>query len=780
MAMPDTVLRLTLKSACLVLTAVMALAAAPPVAAATGQAVMVLPRNATPVERFAAEELGRCLKLSPGLQVRTSAVATAAGNTLTFWVGTIETPSRLAALPSGRVAKKADALVEDGVCVLGDGRNVVLAGKGRRGALNAVYTFLEHCVGFHWPEPSQEFVPPARTLKLDGLEIVSNPAFAYRGIAIHGRCSAEWFAHLLDWLAKNRMNAFQLFPDHYERVRPVVLPDIIKRGLFPNIGGHSREFYFPHQKYFAQHPEWFALVKGQRVADSQICYSDLSSVPEYAANIVAYLKTRPEIGMASLWPSDGYGFCECGRCKAGPVTDLIVTYCNAVTAAVVAALPQVKTEFLSYIHYTAPPQQVKPLPQMVPTYCEYWSRSQFHPITEDRSGNAKCREELKGWIAASRQATLFSYYGDDCIKRFIYNPLMDMIGSDLRYYRSIRLAGNFVLLTNPESWWSHAPHLYAYARSAWDPDTPLAQIENDYYDSLYGPASAAMRAHAAASRALFDMRTAQGVSGEDLLWGQSWGCTDREKIAQTRQQGLAAVARLRECLAQARATNPGPYVQARLHKLEADADYLGWLFEFAAEVQLAAVEKTPEANQRVLALAGQGLQLEVIAEDDRQGYRSARGSLLSTTRRITGQEPAAAYGTPAQQREYEQSGIWRWVSTDIVPSSKEKPRRMLVDVTDRLKEAGTYAVTWQYLEGADGLFILSTGLYSAATAQPRPEDLRQVALDRHDGFTGGGNSRNVYTLTLPGRDPALHYFVVGLCYDEREFDTFGHVLLTKQ
>lgn len=746
-------------------------------AAAAMTATVVLPPDATPVERFAAEELQRCLKLSPGMTL--TLADSPAPDTLTFWVGTWGA-GWAASVPGIQVTEKSPALMEDGVCILSRGKHIVLAGKGRRGALNAVYTFLEQCVGFHWPEPGQEFVPPARELKLDQPDLVSNPAFPYRGIAIHGRCSAEWFAQILDWLSKNRMNAFQIFPSHYEQVRPVVLPEIVKRGLDPNIGGHSREFFFPHEQYFAEHPEWFALVKGKRVPDSQICYSDLSSVPEYAANIVAYLKSRPEIGMASLWPSDGYGFCECDSCKAGPVTDIIVSYCNAVTAEVVRAVPEAQTEFLSYIHYTVPPQNVKPLPQMVPTYCEYWSRSQFHPITDERSGNAKCRQELQSWIAASHQVTLFSYYGDDCIKRFIYNPLMDMIGADMKYYRGIKLAGNFVLLTNPESWWSHAAHLYAYTKAAWDPDTPVAQMERDYYGALYGPAAPAMRAHAAASRALFDMKTAQGVTGEDILWGQSWTCTDPEKIAQTRQQGLAAVARVRECLAQARATNPRPWVLERIHKLEADADYLAWLFDFAAEAQLAAIEKTPEAKQRLLALAGKGLQLEVIAEDDRVGYRSARNSLLSTSRSLTGAEPPMSHGSPAQLREYEQDGIWRWTTTDVVPSSKDKPRRMQVDVTDRIKGPGTYEVTWQYLEGADGLSLLSTGLYSAPSANPKPEELTAAALDGHPGFTGGGNSANVYRLKLAEHDPARRYFVVGTFYDEREFDTFGHVLLRKQ
>lgn len=741
---------------------------------------VVVPSQPTAVEQFAAEELARCLTAACGCQVQTLSDASREPGTPTFWIGTIETPSRLAALPSDRVAAKTDEIVDDGVYQHSDGTDVVLVGKGRRGALNAVYTYLERQIGYHWPEPSQEFTPRGARLNLDALDMVSNPALRYRGIAIHGTCGPEWFIQILDWLSKNRMNSFQLFPGHYEQLRDKVLADVLKRGLYPNIGGHSREFFFPSAKYFPQHPEWFALVKGKRVADTQICYSDLSSVHEYATNVIEYLKTRPEIGMASLWPSDGYGFCECDKCKAGHVTDTILAYCNAVTREIATALPGIETEFLSYIHYTVPPKDVEPEPQLVPTYCEYWSRSQFHTITEDRSGNAKCRDELRAWIAASKDVTLFSYYGDDCIKRFVYNPLMDMIGEDVRYYRSIGLAGNFVLLTNPGSWWSNAPHLYAYTRAAWDPDTPLGTIEADYYDSLYGPASPAMRAHAEASRALFDMQTAQGNRGEDIVWGQSYPLTDAEADTQTRAQGAAAVEKLHECLRQAEATEPGPYVAERIRKLHADADYLGWLFEFISQARRTEQESTPEAKQRLLALAEQGLALEVVAEDDRKGYRSARNVLLSTTRRLTGTEPEAAHGSPASRAQYKEMGIWQWKTEDIVPSSKDKPRRIVIDVTDRVKSAGTYEVIWQYLDGADGLFILSTGLYTADAAEPGPDDLKPLVVDTHDGFTGGGNSRNVYTLALPDYDAQRRTYVMGVVYDEREFDTFGHVLLRKQ
>src|SRR5689334_24683049 len=36
-----------------------------------------------------------------------------------------------------------------------------------------------------------------------------NPTFAYRGVALHGPCSDEFYHQIIDWLAKNRSNTVQ-------------------------------------------------------------------------------------------------------------------------------------------------------------------------------------------------------------------------------------------------------------------------------------------------------------------------------------------------------------------------------------------------------------------------------------------------------------------------------------------------------------------------------------------------------------------------------------------
>src|SRR5262249_55233117 len=144
-------------------------------------------------------------------------------------------------------------------------------------------------------------------------------------------------------------------------------------------------------------------------------------------------------------------------------------------------------------------------------------RNQFHPITEDRASNATCRNQLEQWVKASTQATVYSYYADDIMKRFMYQPVPDVVLADLQYYRRIGAAGNSGLMMNPQSWWAHGPHMYAYAKAAWDDSSILDEVKRDYVSSLYGRVADLMQAHDQATRELFEEKFAQDQTGEDIL-----------------------------------------------------------------------------------------------------------------------------------------------------------------------------------------------------------------------------------------------------------------------
>jgi hypothetical protein len=593
------------------------LASQPAPTTAAKAANIILAGNASRVDQFAAEELQRCLTAALGWNVTIATPKPDSSGILTFYVGS--TDSDIVNSPDFPDLDDDTllALAEGGVHLKGDGKKVALIGKGSRGGLYAVYEFLEKFVGFRWPEPEREFAPKLSSLRLE-FDHVHNPAFAYRGVSlVGGSCTDEFCRQIIDWQAKNRLNWLQFSCETYDQVRPKLIDSILDRGVPMKIGGHSRKYFYPAEKYFAVNPEHYALVKGSRTGDSQFCYSNHESVAAYADNIIAYLKSHPEIGVVALWPSDGYGFCECERCKAAPTTDILLGYINDVSERIHAQLPLVKVEFLSYIHYTVPPQTVKPLPHVIPTYCEYWSRNQFHPITDDRLENSKCRQQLENWVKTSHEATVYSYYADETMKKFLCNPVPDVVLADLRYYRRIGLAGNSVLIMYPQSWWVDGPHMYAYAKGAWDVSVKLDQTSDDYAQSLYGFSAGAIQAYQRAARALFDTEFDHGETGEQMLFGFRIKRFDPAREESSLTKFNDRVARMRECLATAESATGDPWVLERIKILDQNAQLMGHIYGILNEAAGYKTDKNDARKERMRDLIASVTENEVAKQDFR-------------------------------------------------------------------------------------------------------------------------------------------------------------------
>jgi hypothetical protein len=353
------------------------------------------------------------------------------------------------------------------------------------------------------------------------------------------------------------------------------------------------------------------------------------------------LKSHPEIGVVGLWPSDGFGFCECDRCKAGPTTDILLEYINDVAKRVHAEFPRVKVEFLSYIHYTIPPETVKPLPYVVPTYCEYRSRNQFHPITDDRASNANCRRQLEQWVKVSNQATVYSYYADDVIKRFMYRPVPDVVRDDLQYYQRIGVAGQSVLMMNPQSWWAHGPHMYAYAKFAWNATSTLDGTGKDYLVSLYGRAADSMRAHQQSTRDLFSTEFDSGQTGEEIL--SSFRIKKFEAAHEHLNPGRfsQAISRMRASLAAAKSASTDHWVLQRIGILDQDAQLMECIYGILNEAAAFKADKNDVRKDHVRALITSVGANSVATQDDIRC--NVLKSLMPHVNSVLGPEEAAKY-----------------------------------------------------------------------------------------------------------------------------------------
>src|SRR5262249_14102088 len=152
-----------------------------------------------------------------------------------------------------------------------------------------VSTLLQR-LGCRWYFPGEtwEVIPqrPTIAIKLDERQKPSFPVgrhiwYGFGAYAPNARDFKEWNRH-------NRMG-----------------------GPAPVQIGHTW-FGLQAKRDFKEHPDWFALVNGERKT-SKPCYSH----PDVIKQAIRHGLERAAAGdtMITMSPPDGLGFCECERCR---------------------------------------------------------------------------------------------------------------------------------------------------------------------------------------------------------------------------------------------------------------------------------------------------------------------------------------------------------------------------------------------------------------------------------------------------------------------------------
>ena len=178
---------------------------------------------------------------------------------------------------------------EEGFVLRSTDRDLAIVGGGDYGTLYGTYALLEK-LGIRWylPDPLGEIVPNRSTVEVGPLDEKQRPSFPMRWV---GKDDA--------WNLRNRMNRVgETYPPAF-RIEPRIY--------------HSRSAYVRHDRYYATHPEFFALIDGRRSKEkhAKLCVSNTELVREVAKNMAKRLRRDPSIDLISLSPMDGQFWCEC-------------------------------------------------------------------------------------------------------------------------------------------------------------------------------------------------------------------------------------------------------------------------------------------------------------------------------------------------------------------------------------------------------------------------------------------------------------------------------------
>ncbi len=431
------------------------------------------PQNAKPHERTAMEELSSYLgkRVSGPLRIGDK-------EGIIFRVGDTELAARHNLLST--------QLPEEKWVIRSFGNEVLLNGGGPRGALFAVYHFLEDYCGVRWWNEFEEDIPAATPLELPALDAQGQPAFAFRDIY-----REQVSPQAARFERRTRLNA---------------------RGG-ANLGGaysfgppnfcHTFDYYINADKHMQDHPEWFSLRNGKRVGGQrhgQLCLTNPEVRDRILEQMLVYIQKGIEEAKKNgvepphiydLSHNDNQSYCECDRCREATekygLSGVNLNFVNSIAVEIAQKHPDVLICTWAY-QYTqdVPKGGVRAADNVIVRLCDTDS-NQISSIAEP--DNRAYYDRVIAWSKVTKHLFVWDYAitfskgltGLPFPSEFHYGDLF-------RHYRDNHVSGIF---------WEHE---HPYLADLWElkffletklmenPDLDCNQLIERFMREYYGPA----------------------------------------------------------------------------------------------------------------------------------------------------------------------------------------------------------------------------------------------------------------------------------------------------
>lgn len=406
--------------------------------------------------------------------------------------------------------KDVSNLGQEGFLIQSDQKNLFLLANNPLGVRHAVNTFLTD-QGCRWFFPGKvwEDIPQRSTIKViyDTSQIPSfnSARTLWYGFGTYDQPSKDQH----NWNYHNRMGS----------PAPVKI-------------GHT-EYGLDRNKDFAQHPDWFALVKGKR-QPNKVCYSH----PETIKKMTTYALNEAAGGAnsISMSPSDGLGFCECNYCfgtaKGGLVKDtmgsffsvrpdgvLICTVSETMFNAINLVAQEVRKKYpnvilgcYGYSAYSHPPT-FKLEPNIFIQTTTHYRRT---PLT--------LQEQMNLWGKRASQIGIRGYwsvYQWDWDNPTVGKFIPDSIQKDLQFYHKHNAVAFNTEASN--NWAPRGLSYYIGSQLLWNVNANVKPLIRDFYEKAFGPAALAMERYYfrwyGPSVAVLNSSSGQEANGKELKIG---------------------------------------------------------------------------------------------------------------------------------------------------------------------------------------------------------------------------------------------------------------------
>ncbi len=363
---------------------------------------------------------------------------------------------------------------------------------GCRGVIYAVWDFLES-LGCRFFTPDCEKIPTITNLEIPNIDKREKPVMEYR----ESDYTTLTSKNSIKFASQSRVNGgCHNMPEGFG--------GHIDYALFV----HSFYRLVPADEHYSDHPEYYALYDGKRVAgehiDWQLCLSNPDIVPIAIENVRKILNENPDKKIVSISQNDNWNHCQCEACQKinqeeGSPVGAIIRFANKIAEALEPEFPDVLFEVLPYGYSRPASYKTRPRHNVNVRICASGT-CMLHPfdscddkrLAPPRPDGTKTLfiEDLKEWSRLADRLYVWDYTSNFPLYLMPF-PNWRVLQPNLQIMRDHNVKGVFEEANRARDGGTDFNELRTYllCKLMWNPDCDIDALRQEFLEYYYGAAA---------------------------------------------------------------------------------------------------------------------------------------------------------------------------------------------------------------------------------------------------------------------------------------------------
>ena len=364
---------------------------------------------------------------------------------------------------------------------------IYIVGKTDDATRNGIYDFLETHLECMYVSPENTYVPLCPTVKLALEEKTVNPTITWRKVYQYESVQNGWYERLKmnGTIVKEGENSIELYNEW-------------------GTWCHSSFEFVPPEKYFDEHPEYYAKFLGKRryqfnvlgrTFPTHLCYTNEEVYQIAEAELVKRIEANPEVKFWDFSIMDTYfATCRCKECKkfnkeAGSEMGTLLAFLNRLADAIRDDYPDVYLSTLAYQRVKNPPKNMKCAPNLCITVCAFPGAQSYPYSTEGGiKASREFAERVVEWGKICDNILVWDYVVNFTHLKLPF-PNFEFQKENLEFYLENNIRFVFHQGSREPMDENAEMRTYLLSRQLWDKDVDLLALAKKYVAVVYGDAA---------------------------------------------------------------------------------------------------------------------------------------------------------------------------------------------------------------------------------------------------------------------------------------------------